>query len=42
MTTPSLRSAAYQRLLLSRAQEQRLRWGASYPLSGRITRRTRG
>jgi ribosomal-protein-alanine N-acetyltransferase len=42
MTTPSLRSAAYQRLLLARAQEQRLRWGASYPLSGRITRRAKG
>jgi len=38
MTTPSLRSAAYQRLLIARAQEQRLRWGEAYPLSGRLTR----
>lgn len=42
MTTPPLRSPAYQRLLIARAKEQRLRWGASYPLSGRITRRAKG
>lgn len=37
MTTPKLRSAAYQQLLIERVAEQRTRWGDDYPLAGRLS-----
>lgn len=39
MTTPKLRSAAYQQLLIERVAEQRSRWGDDYPLTGRLSGR---
>ena len=39
MTTPKLRSPAYQQLLIERVAEQRSRWGDDYPLAGRLSGR---
>jgi ribosomal-protein-alanine N-acetyltransferase len=42
MTTPKLRSSAYQQLLIERVAEQRARWGEDYPLAGRLSGRAKG